>query len=731
MSRIVRRGLRWFKRGAARGREQVQRFLARHSGPRLTSASSLSSAEFLALFDIPEVARRLASGDVSAAEAALLSHYAGRVRTDWRAPPPEVTDLRLVVDGLSREQLIARAEAVLEGDVTPHPKKPRRTAAGGIDWRHNPTPGREWILKIHRHAWWVVLGLAYAETGDERYAEAIVSQLLDWVDKNPPPPRKEESSPNWRLMEVGLRMRLSWLPVFALIHDSPSFTPKAKLIMLRSICDHARFLFLFKTNRNHLLRESNGLANVGAYLPEFKEAACWRETAFLRIEHEMREQVNQDGSHIEMSTGYQLLVIDEFETIYDLLQERGLSLPHEDLGPWLEKMYNVLAKLMLPAGGFPQLNDGFLLWPHSRLAAAGRKFSRDDFVFVGTDGKDGKAAEECSALFPDAGLMVMRSDWTPQARYLLFDAGPHGGFHGHEDKLSIEVGAFGERFIVDPGSFTYDPTEAYRKYFVGSQGHNTVMVDGLSQVRFWNPAYRTPAVARGNYGEWAITSGFDYAAATYDEGYGEFNPRKPADAQTLCGVRHTRRVLFLKPDYWIVFDDLGGSGDHSYQWLFHAPGPFSVTERADGGAMLAPGEDRARLAILPCSPDALELATFCGSEDPIQGWYSTDHHVKHEATALQFSRARGGRAVAAYVLYPLAPGDSDAVRLESLGVSTPDGAASEAFGFVVLHPGGKDYVVFSDRPGRKNFGPWATESAVAAVRTDTTGEVLGRFEQGG
>ena len=76
----------------------------------------------------------------------------------------------------------------------------------------------------------------------------------------------------------------------------------------------------------------------------------------------------------------------------------------------------------------------------------------------------------------------MRSDWTEDARWLIFDTGPYGGPHGHEDKLSFELFAYGAPFIVDPGSYTYNRSDPYREYFVGSQGHNTVLVDNKSQV---------------------------------------------------------------------------------------------------------------------------------------------------------------------------------------------------------------------------------------------------------
>ncbi|MSS74006.1 MAG: hypothetical protein EXS64_21355 [Candidatus Latescibacteria bacterium] len=48
-----------------------------------------------------------------------------------------------------------------------------------------------------------------------------------------------------------------------------------------------------------------------------------------------------------------------------------------------------------------------------------------------------------SRLFPDSGYAVLRAE-RPEA-YLLLKYGPHGGGHGHPDKLSLILHACGPR----------------------------------------------------------------------------------------------------------------------------------------------------------------------------------------------------------------------------------------------------------------------------------------------
>lgn len=703
----------------------VKRLRRQMTGPHMVSAQTFSDKAFLSLFNLKEVSTLLAQGNMPPAKAALVSYLGRRDKPAWPRPPATITDLRLNIDELSKEELISLADCVLEYRFTPDGAVPRIDSDGQIDWNYNPISSPEWLWRLNRHQWWPVLALAYERTGDERYAMAFVSQMLDWVNKNPPPPRKNELSPTWRLMEVGLRVRVSWIPAFALFYKSPTFTDEAKLIMLRSILDHARFLSLFRTERNHLLRESNGLAYVSVYFPEFKEAKLWRQVALKRLDDELTKQVNHDGSHIEVSTGYQWLVADEFEKTYDLLRSNNLSLPKEDLAAWLEKMYLFLAYLVRPDGTFPEINDGFLRWKYTRLAQIGKKLGRDDLIYLGTAGNQGTLPQKTSVGFNNAGLYVMRSDWSREACYLIFDAGPYGGFHGHEDKLSIEVFAFGKPFIVDSGSYTYEKRDPFRNYFVGSQGHNTVLVDGQSQIRRWKRENLIPKRTLGNYATWISQVDFDYVAATYDDGYGFFSLEKPEEPKIIKDVIHTRRILFVKPEYWVIVDELQSTIPHTFQLLFHTHPEMKVMAKGDNRVALGTAPDTACLYLIPDDTIDTEVRWLAGSESPIQGWYSVDHHRKTPSNVVVYERKNSLSAIMTTLLYPCPLGQSgDQANIERLKVFGGNGLA-----FVITTNRGRDYVMFSQDDSLKEFGPYQSKGIIAGIRTDSKGDVQTQFER--
>jgi uncharacterized heparinase superfamily protein len=679
----------------------ARRRLSLLAGGGIRSAQTLTMAEFLARLDTGAFGARTANGDDRV--AALISHFGKRTKSDWPDIARQLTDLRIDLDEMSSDAIVARADAALEHDLHPSGVRPVLRPGGMIDWSANPTGNREWLLMLHRHAWWSLWAAAYDVTSDEKYARAFVDQITDWISQNRMPPLKSEHHAPWRLMECGLRLRISWIPAFGYFYKSAAFTDDAKLQVLRAIYDHCNFLRHFFTNRNHLVRESNGLVAGAIAFPEFSEAEEWLAEGIARLDRELGAQVNVDGSHIEMSTGYQWLAIDEFEITRSLLQPVSRSLPNADLAGTLEKMYEFLTAVMRPDRCFPQLNDGFILWNADRLEAAARKLDRHDLEHAATCGTKGQPPARTSRSFPNAGLHVMRSGFATDSRYLIFDTGPYGGPHGHEDKLSFELYAFGTPFIVDPGSFTYEPGDPYRTYFVGSQGHNTILVDGASQVRRWSDLHMCPVAENSGHGEWISNEGFDWACGKYDEGYAEFALQRPADARPDFSASHTRQIIFVKPDYWIVVDKMEAQSAHDYTALFHLAPDIEVHEHSGAGATLWSNRTDACLFLATVSTDEFTSEVISGRESPIQGWYSEDHHKKEPAAALAFNVANVCSTIVAWLLIP-SPDGKNSARIEN---AAHTGTETEALSFEVVNGSSRDSVSIERR--REN-GPANTIS---------------------
>jgi hypothetical protein len=295
------------------------------------------------------------------------------------------------------------------------------------------------------------------------------------------------------------------------------------------------------------------------------------------------------------------------------------------------------------------------------LAEAATLFpDRQDFRWYATGGKEGRAPAELSHAFPYAGYYVMRSGWDPDARWLWFDGGPFGYGHQHEDKLEIVVAAYGKTFLVDPGNYTYERSK-WRSYFIDSPSHNVVLVDGQPQRRRGQKreAY---VVKQPMPHMWESKPDYDYVEATFDEDFGGAVKR---------GVSHTRGVLFIKPDLWVVLDTLTANDgkEHSYDALFH----FDGKVKADGLRLDTRNADEANLTVA-ARPDAgLSLKIVEGQEDPVQGWLPNGHSGVRAAPVGIYT----AHAQAAHLLYALVPAPKGtAGRLQAIEALDNDPAAA-------------------------------------------------------
>jgi hypothetical protein len=416
-------------------------------------------------------------------------------------------------------------------------------------------------------------------------------------------------------------------------------TDDALIDFLKAYLDHARHLMTYHTSGNWLTMEGNGLYHVGVLFPEFTDAPKWRETALGWLHAELHNQVYPDGVQIELSSGYHHVALSNFLQAYRIAQLNALPFP-DDYLRLLEKMYDFDVYGALPDRRLPGVQDGNYMDIRGALREASTLFpDRADFRWYASDGKDGAPPAESSHAFPYAGYYVMRSGWDRDARWLWFVGGPFGYGHQHEHKLEIIVEAYGKLFLLDPGSFTYERSK-WRDYFIDSPAHNVVLVDGQPQRRRSEP--RASWVVKEPLPHvWTSTPQQDYAEATFDENFGDDVKRN---------VTHTRAVLFVKPDYWVILDTLTAKDGkpHKYEALFHYDGQV----KADGLRVLTQNPDEANLTLAVRPDPGLDLKIIEGQENPVQGWLPKgDHQVRPAPVAVVTAHGDG----VTHLLYVLAP----------------------------------------------------------------------------
>lgn len=670
---------------------------------RLEAASARPEA-LLERLELPPLPANHHGSPSGSAEERLRTYFQARTQKRLAA-------FRRKLAAHDSAAVLANADAVLERRFefvgVSH------TLRDPIDWRTNPTSERVWIFALNRQEWlWDVVA-AYFLTGEPRYAQAVEELVLSWLDQNPLATWKNEANPTRRLIETSLRMTGSWLDAFDVLFASPDVSDSFKWRMLAAIHDHAQFLLHFRSPaQNHLLQETFGLMAVAGRFPEFKMAPRWLEIANLRLSRLLKREIYPDGGYYELSTFYHRFVIRILQQIAEFARENDVALA-DFVYQELERMYEFLMYLARPDGRMPQVNDGF----HAKNLRVlyhqpAKMFQRADFAFFASGGEAGRPPDSTSLAFPYSGLYVMRTDWSPQAHYVLVDAGPFGSAHGHEDKLSFELHAFGRPFIIESGTYTYNYNR-WHHYFESSFAHNTIVVDGRSQLRARNPKKWVVSPPQKQPNVWISNQRFDYLEAVYDEGYGN----KKEDV--LQGLTHHRRLLFVKPYYWVLWDIVTGEGEHTVTQLFHAAPEVRVEMESERRAWLAyPNGPALRLEIL--APASLAVRRIVGREDPIQGWVSSRYGEKQKAPVLEFEAEGELPVTFVQVLLPAEQASElGDVRVELLPVQTQGEvlSVSEALGLRIRRADSADYILMAPGvDGEKRLGAVTTKKQIEVVQ---------------
>lgn len=634
--------------------------------------------------DLPgleKVKAALATGDHRGACHELAAYYRSRKTPTWRIKSDRDASVRF-----DRKIADDSAQGIIKGALV---KVEYAFPNGNIDWmfdatKNNPNPqiayNKEWQVQNNRMNFWQEMGKAYRATGDEKYAKAFVSQLNDWIADCPPPAAAKNGAPStWRTIEAGLRMSQSWPDSFYSFLQSPSFTDADLVNFLGAIKDHATYLRQFHTDANWLTMEMAGLYTCGAIFPEFKDAKQWREFSAGLLASEVDRQFTTDGGHVELTGGYHVVAINNLLAIIEAARFGGFQkeLPSNYLAG-IEKAYDFILALRTPDQNIPCFNDSWpLVSANIYTKAVGFYPNRSDFKWALTDGKVGSPPSFTSKFLNRSGFAVMRSSWDKTANYLVFDVGPLGYAHVHQDKLNLVLWAFGRELLFDGGGASYEVSK-WRDWSLSTASHNTVMVDGLNQNIAMesnsDKRYQDPnCVAQGDIDAgWISNERFDYASSVYANGQG------PARQKI---ATHHRQVLFLKPDIYLVVDKLtpNDSEQHSYQARWHLMTTRTVHNRTTQEIASA-DSGQANLAVIPLETAGLDVTSASAQEEPeILGWNIRKDQapMRTPATTLLHTVKGVGEKQLITLLLPLKPGATSPIKSitpgSSPGVTLLDG----------------------------------------------------------
>jgi hypothetical protein len=272
-----------------------------------------------------------------------------------------------------------------------------------------------------------------------------------------------------------------------------------------------------------------------------------------------------------------------------------------------------------------------------------------------------EAASESKA-FEDAQIYIQRSGKV----YAIADCGDSGargrGSHAHSDALSVEIFAFGQTFLRDPGTFVYTASERWRNKFRSTPYHNAVRVDGREMCEIIKGQPFVLGNVRPLVRRWESTPDADVLDAEH-AGY----------ARLASPVVHRRTLTFNKRQrYWALEDYFTGDGHETQpvHWLeFYFNFDHGVTVKFQENQRALAHADSAALAIVPLSGHLFETRVTTR-------WVSLSYGTRSRSFGIIYRLYAQVPFSSKMLLIPYERGDEGKVQ-EVLGLETASKASSE------------------------------------------------------
>lgn len=571
------------------------------------------------------------------AASALLAYYRGRSTVKH----PGLDLQRITLSDEERKW----ADDALEHTFFVHKGyQPSYNYGKDINWQYWPVRDNELRWQLHRHKWFTPMGKAYRLTGDEKYAREWTLQYLDWIKKNPLVPVQQEA---YELVSAGEvrgtaeNVRFAWRPLevsnrledqtaqFLLFLPSSSFTPAFLTEFLVNYHRHAlHILDNYSAQGNHLLFEAQRMLYAGAFFPEFKEAAAWRESGIGILNREIEKQVYPDGGQYELDPHYHLAAINIFCKALRMADINGFrtEFPAGYIDT-VKRMIEFYANICFPDYSNPCFSDAKL----GKRTAEIRNYQAwlalfpdcEWIRYYATEGRQGKPLPYLCHGARTTGFFTFRNGWEQDATVMVVKAGPKGEWHCQPDNGTFELWFNGKNLFPDSGSYVYagdDEVMKLRNWFRQTRVHNTLTLDGKnlettqSVTRLWEPEGDTPVL---------VTENPHYT-----------------------GLKHRRTVFFADRRYFVIVDEAIGDATGTVNLNYHLDeGPVHVDAAACSVTTAYEGEANVRLQCFSDKKVSLEQQ---------EGWRSTAYRKRVPRTSVSMNAEKNDAAPVRYitVIYP-------------------------------------------------------------------------------
>lgn len=350
---------------------------------------------------------------------------------------------------------------------------------------------------------WLLTICRYDYHFEEDHSEFVFSQILDWIDKNP-----LNCGPNYKCsQETSIRIN-NWVFALHFYKHSRELTEERWNRIITSIYWQTHHVYnninysRIAVRNNHAITETLTLYLMGLMFPDMPGSKKWKRNGKSWFEQEIAYQIETDGTYLQNSMNYHRVVVQLLTyaiAIADANGERFSEVVYDRA----YKTLNFLFQCQEPTNGWlPNYgsNDGALFFPLSTADYRDYRPQLDalhglltgkslygefleDAQWVGHSIPASRKVypaiqQQMGAIkFEKSGFYLIREKETLTfVRCGVFKNG------GATDLLHLDVWRKGKNILMDCGTYQYNTEDRLKKYFAGTESHNTVMLDNYDQM---------------------------------------------------------------------------------------------------------------------------------------------------------------------------------------------------------------------------------------------------------
>ncbi|HTV42263.1 MAG TPA: alginate lyase family protein [Candidatus Sulfotelmatobacter sp.] len=451
----------------------------------------------------------------------------------------------------------------------------------------SPTTGKSYISpkilaarRYFEHLWLSLavrdLTLSYAVTERPEYAAKAAEILLKYADAYP---NFIAEKRGFGFHENSLNEAFSLIPQaqgYDLIYNSGALTDEQKR--------HIEHDFLWPEAQRLIQAGGLGgnwgswhLSAVGAigYATGHQRFADYAVNSFKQ---QISTTLGDDGLWPESIQTYHFYPLDGFLSLAVAAGNCGADLFdwRAQHGKGIEAMFESPLRYMYPTLQLPAINDGWYdaFLPEDQYTVAYWHYQSPEFAWaihrseeIGRSGVTGDFYDQryrlflfgeklpdaisaplfTSTNFPGLGIAILRQGSDVPIDREMFLTFHYGRFlgHGHYDKMGITLFGNGQPLAAGLGTPGYGSPNI--RFFGEVMGHNTIATDDENQPR---------------------TTDSDLLAFRDDP---QFKLAAAETTQSPPGTKWIRAVV-LADNYAVVWDNLQGQTNHTFDWFFHAFG---------------------------------------------------------------------------------------------------------------------------------------------------------------